>query len=738
MPTLDHFEYQWYYMVNDIWFEGPGGQVGDIYPQPNCQYNGYPDYATQVKIIVKPVSKKYKASNDTEKSYWTGENVSAYKSIRSLPPETLSTPEVEIKKYNLTAKIENITDARTDEVQFRLYEGNNRIAEASTTVVTARASHTFQVSAGKIYRVRCRAVNIINGSRIYGEWSPYSIEVGSIPAAPTNVKVSVETDKSVKVTWKACSTATGYTVEYATNKLYFDSSNDVTVMSVKENYAIITGIEPGHEWYFRVQATNDHGDSGYSNIVCKVVGTKPEPPTTWTLTSTAIIGDPVVLYWVHNSEDGSKQNEAQIELTINGTGSIITIDTSNDILDPDEISKIYTYTLNLSEYPDGAKILWRVRTKGVLNEFSDWSIQRTIDTYAPPTMILTLGDNSGELVGYPFTIIADVGPDQQKAVSYHMSIKSLFTHVTRDRVGNEIVVNAGDEVYSKVFIQSGNDFSFDLLPQDLSLENNQSYEIKMVAAMDSGLSAEASGVINVNWGEFEYIPEATVTIDRKQLCAYISPWCMDDNGDYIPDVVLSVYRVEYDGTFTEIKAELDNVGSSSITDPHPSLDFARYRIVARHVSTNVIGYTDLPAEPVNEPAIVIQWNETWSNAYIDEDANTEVPFVTGNMLKLPYNVDVSESNKTDASLISYIGRKSPVSYYGTLQEVTASWSTEIPKSDKETIYTLRKLSVWPGDVYVREPNGMGYNANITVSLDIKHKEVTVPVSIEVTKVEGGI
>ena len=62
----------------------------------------------------------------------------------------------------------------------------------------------------------------------------------------------------------------------------------------------------------------------------------------------------------------------------------------------------------------------------------------------------------------------------------------------------------------------------------------------------------------------------------------------------------------------------------------------------------------------------------------------------------------------------------------------------IPKEDKETIYALRRLSLWSGDVYVREPSGMGYWANVNVSFSQRHTEVTVPVTLDITRVEGGV
>ena len=108
------------------------------------------------------------------------------------------------------------------------------------------------------------------------------------------------------------------------------------------------------------------------------------------------------------------------------------------------------------------------------------------------------------------------------------------------------------------------------------------------------------------------------------------------------------------------------------------------------------------------------------------------------MLKLPYNIDISESNTIDKSLVEYIGRKHPVSYYGTQVGQTQTWSVEIPKTDTDTIYALRRLSVWMGDVYIREPSGSGYWANISVSFSQKHLDTTIPVKFDITRVAGGM
>lgn len=727
--NLDHYNVHWYYAAGtNIWFEGGSSDV----TLKNATYS-IPSNATKVKCTVKPVSKTY-TKNNKQVSYWTGTSVSKEFLTNTLPPNKLSAPAVQLEKFTLKATLDNIEDALCDQVEFEVYKGDTKFKSGTQSVVTARVTFSCAVDAGYKYRVRCRAVNLYDNTKVYGEWSNYSSEESTIPASVTNVRCDVQSDNSVRISWTGNETAKSYTIEYTTNKLYFDSSTEVSSTSVTNTYAYLNGLQQGEEWYFRVRAVNDEGESGWSDIVYKVIGTKPQPPTTWSLTTSAIIGDKIVLYWVHNSEDGSKQTEANIELVINGKASIITVNTENE--DKDDLDRIYSHEVDLSEYPDGAEILWRIRTKGIVAEYSDWSIQRTINVYAPPTAELHFGDDSRTITSFPINVSINAGPNSQTALSYHISIKAEDTYITTDQIGNEITVNAGTEVYSGVFNITGNNFEHDITPDEVTFENDQFYNVEVTVSMNSGLTATTSTNFGVSWAEMDYEPNGVINIDEETLCAYIKPFCLDNDSVLVPDVVLSVYRREFDGSFTMIAEELDNDGAVTITDPHPSLDFARYRIVARNKSTSVNSYVDLPGLPIGEPSIVIQWDEKWTQFdYSGEDEFVTPPW-TGSMIRLPYNVDVSEKFNIDTSLIGYIGRKSPVSYYGTQQGIGMTLNTEFPKDDKEMLYALRRLATWDGDVYIREPNGNGYNANVTVSMNTRHSAVTIPVSLEVTRVEG--
>lgn len=728
----DHYEVRWWYMAGGVWFDG-GSSSTDI---NNATYN-YPTNATRLWVEVIPVSKTYQDGNGNTQSYWSSESVHTEFSVLELPPSQLSAPSVEIEKYNLTTKIENITDAKASYVEFEVVKDDVVFNVGRVEVKTARAIFVCPIDAGGKYRVRCRAINVIGGKDIVGEWSQYSSEVGAIPAAPTNVKISIESAKSVRVSWDQCTTATSYKIEYTTNKLYFDASSEVKSATSETNYCIITGIEQGHEYYFRVQAVNSKGSSSWSDIIYKIVGTKPEPPTTWSLTASAIIGDPMTLYWTHNSQDASKQYEAQIELTINGKANIVILDTSKEEIKDNE-TKIYTYDLDLSKYTEGAEILWRVRSRGVSLEYSDWSVQRKINTYAPPTIQLVINGGVSVLEKYPFEIVAKAGPNTQKAINFNISITSESSYRTQDITGKDIIVNYGSTIFNKNISAKDNDLIYYLLPQDCTLENNESYKITVTSSMDSGLTATAKMNFTVHWEEVIYYPDAKVAIDRNSVSAYISPICRDAEGAIVEDVVLSVFRREFNGTFTEIASDIPNYGSVSVTDPHPGMDYARYRIVARSKNTNVLNYSDIAAYKVNEPGIIIQWDEEYDSFDSNGNYSPGVHKYHGSMVRLPYNTDTSESSDVDTELVEYIGRKSPVAYFGTQQGITGSWTCEIPRSDKETIYALRRLQIWMGTVYVREQNGTGYNAFINVTFTNKHDSLVIPVTLTVKRVEGGI
>lgn len=729
--TLSHYAVAWAYDTGDgLWFTEASTDVTNKY----AIYSP-PGNAIRIKVTVKPVSKTYK-ENDKDKTYWTGESVSATLTLDTIaPPEVPPAPSVKIEQNTLTAVVDNVSDPRTEKIQFEIYDGTTLIKTETVPVQACMASYTCAVTSGGSYRVRCRSVSLHGESEIYSEWTSFTSEQTTAPDGVTDVKCAADSSTSVKVTWTASPTATSYTVEYTTRKDHFDTSSEVRSTTVEQTTAYITGLDSGETWFFRVRASNAAGESGWSAIVSTVIGTTPEAPTTWSLSSSVIVGEEVTLYWTHNSEDGSKQISAEIQLDINGTVETIVVE---GIATEDEDEPIYSYTFGTQSYTQDAEIRWKVRTMGITNEFGPWSTVRTIKLHAMPSLDMTASQiSSGRLTSLPIDITLSAGPNSQKPLSYHISIIAKNTYESNDIVGTPIIVSAGTEVYAKSLITSDYKPRVSISAGDIILENSQSYTLTATVSMDSGLTVSTSRTFSVSWATRDYSPDAAITIDKNTLTAHITPSCRGSNRALVSGVTLAVYRREYNGTFTPIGTGISNSGGYTVTDPHPSLDYARYRIVAIESSTGNVSYEDLPGEPIGEPSIVIQWDEPWTDFDHSDLASPTRRPTSGSIVKLPYNVDVTENSRGDVSLVEYIGREHPVSYYGTQRGITATWAAEFVKSDRETLYALRRLATWRGDVYVREPSGIGYWALVTVSFQQKHTERTVPVTFEITRVEGG-
>ena len=794
--NVENYKYFWYYDTGDShWFVGTESTT----EYKESTYS-IPSGAKRVKFKVKPIAKKRKV-NGKEKAYWTAEwSTEKIFNVSSIPPEAPSTPDVELKKLQFTASLDNLDTDNATHVQFEITKDDKTVYKKSgdIKIVTSHAEYSCTVVAGSEFKVRAR----VKKGKLYSEWSEYSDNHATMPSAITEIsELYAKSKTEIYISWPAIKNSTKYEIQYTTKLINFEAINgdvkNAEVDATVAHHADITGLEQGFEYFFRVRAAKGDEASAWSPIKSIVVGKDPVAPTTWSSSTTVMVGETLTLYWIHNSEDGSSQTYAELELTYDGVTEVLTIKNSED---EDEKDKTSFYNVDTTQFSEGSEIQWRVRTAGITKTYGDWSVKRKINVYLQPTLEMELKDAEANVIdvltSFPLYITAVPGPKTQAPIGYHVSITADQSYETVDDVGNVKMVNQGEEVYSKYFDISM-DLSIELTPGFVDFENNISYTVTCTVSMDSGLTGEATGNFTVAWTDDTYNPNAEIGIDTKTLTANIRPYCeetyvtyylvelntennvyvkteteledvygelvegtttttgeelffgMDGEGneiyycevemtEVIEGITLSVYRREFDGTFTEIATDIVNGNNTYVTDPHPALDFARYRIVAITDSTGAVSYYDVPAIAVGEHSAVIQWDEEWTRFDTTNEDEIEAPPWAGSMLKIPYNIDVSDRRNPDVSLAEYAGRRHPVSYYGTQVGESSDWKMEIPKDDKDTLYALRRLSIWMGDVYVREPSGSGYWANINVAFSQTHCELTIPISIAVTRVEGGI
>lgn len=800
----ENYQVIWYYWTDKakVWFEGSNSTV-DI---KQSTY-GIPAGATKVKFKVKPIAKK-KKKNGKETAAWTAQWSKEHTyNVSKLPPTVPDTPEVTIVNNVLTATVKDVT-SDTTHIKFEVVKnGNTKCHTSSNLPVDKSRSATlvYNVSPGNRYNVCCRAYR--SSDKEYSPaWSGYSDDKYSSPVAPSGfTKYYAYDETSVSLAWTNVKTDVTYDIEYTTDQTLFDKAkvDSETGITKDRNPCIISGLASGQVYFFRIRSVSKEDTnqvSSWSKPVSVRVGSLPEPPTTWSSTTTAVVGETVNLYWLHNCEDGSKETSAQLLLTIDDVEQpIITI--VNESGEDDEVGAS-VYPLDTSVYREGATIEWKVRTAGITLEYNKdgWSIQRTITVHEQPELSITVQNGNEEMIdtveSFPIYIYGNVDARTQKPIGYHVTITSKETYETVDNIGNNKTVSAGDEVFSE-YIDTSDDLYIELSAKNIDLENNVTYEVSCIVSMNSGLTDSANLEFNVSWTDEMYEPNAEILINSDTLVASIRPFlaytrfvyyqvtnssgsyvntlieidalegtsvdeaftaegdivysgidstgatvlfCMiESTEEYRPEgVTLSVYRREYDGSFVELATDIDNINNIFVPDPHPALDYARYRIVATDTATGAISFYDVPGKEILEKSVVIQWDEDWIEFDTDSEDILEDPEWSGNMLKLPYNIDVSDKYNPDVSLVEYIGREHPVSYYGTQRGESASWNVEIDKKDVDTLYMLRRLAIWMGDVYVREPSGSGYWANIKVSFGQTHCELTIPVSFEITRVEGGI
>lgn len=814
--NTEHCEVQWEYQTKDgNWFVGSHTNVNY---DSQIMHDGYfdstysvPEVATMVRFRVRPVSKTYTDKGNTISywsSVWTGYHKYDTVAMNTPEPEpikipTMPAPSVKVDGYKLECKIENI-DLKVENtnigsyaylIEFEVVKDDiTRAYYGLASIYYATASYTFSIDPGYNYKVRAR----MKVGEDFGEWSNFSSTVQSVPSAPTGVPNCYATSStSIRVTWSSVSSAEYYEIEYSDNIEHFDNMIAELIKVEGNNRYEVTGLDSGAQYYFRVRACNASGNSAWTGFGMILIGTTPIAPSTWSSTTTAIVGEDVILYWIHSNEDGSAERRAEVEVYYDDVRMVHNV--VNNEVDDDNPQKTSQFVISTNGMTEGKVIKWRVRTAGITNDLGDWSVQRVIDVYAKPSLSLLLLDSIGHYTrivkSFPLVIKGTAGPATQTPVSYHVNIIPRESYETVDEVGNFKMIMAGDPVFARSYDIS-TDLEVTLTPQDLDLQSDIPYELICTVGMDSGLTAEASIPFDVFWTDVVFAPNAQVVYDADRIVTHINPYCeyypykfyevvyeneqwirTDNTIEYIegisvdnaltethqdivyagyldnvlthfcivlstepelvPDISLSVYRREYDGTFTELGTGLSNLSRTFVTDPHPPLDYARYRIVATSNLTGSMSFIDLPPYAIQVKTIVLQWNEAWTDYNLGDDGAITKQAWQGSMLQLPYNIDVSENNEIDSSLITYIGRSHPVSYYGTQLGVSAIWHCDVPKYDTQTLYALRRLAVWLGDVYVREPSGTGYWARLNVSFNQNHCELVVPVTIDITRVEGG-
>ena len=797
-----------------------------------------PDDATYVQFEVAAVSRTHEV-NGKDTKYWsnTSYTQSVKFNVNNISLEAPSAPTVEmIGQLQLQCTMENV-NVKATKVQFEVWKNNSeRYATAVATVTPTRTvTYVTTLVKSSSYKVKCRISNGV----VWSNWSDFTTDsIKTVADAPVITTLVVEPTNTsgqdtylVDVEWTRRETANAYILEYIQKEVFSGTAQDgsflpnaesitFTVDDVNQYHPTATTLPASSfsasgAYYFHMRSKTGDIYSDWSATKTITVGTRPEPPTTWSSNTTVVIDtNELSLFWVHNPTDGSVERRAAIYWSF-GTATpsgdiawdawsdasaaktIINNRTGKKRYELSEAKVLLSSdgTEKLEQTDDGPArirllrstgqtyLRWCVKTLGAYYSnnvqekygYSENSTIRIIRLYSQPEMKMDLHyadvwisldqevhdydpiPTDESIQRMPIAIRIGNASSDQSAIAYYIKISTDEAYSAFDEYGKPVEIKAGDAIFeatipndafpetpydvSRRYTWHGvtSDIWYVFEAVDLFLQNGVSYTFFVEMTTDAGLKVSMSESHLVSWDRvYELFPNAQFAENKKAVNLSIMPYCTDEDNEPFTAAKLWVFRREFDGGFTTIAEDLDASGNVFVIDPHPALNLARYRILAKETQTGQVFWTDTPGYPINIPEIIIQWDEEWQSFTTNSEDPLYNSEYTGSMVRLPYNIDVSESTDRDIALVDYIGRENPVSYYGTKIGVSGSWSTEIPKYDTDTIYALRRLARWMGDCYVREPSGIGYWASVTVSFSQTHNEVTIPITIEVKKVEGGI
>ena len=774
--------------------------IGDCFITFQVRYNGSSlyreltvpynvrDKLAEAKITLLP-SCKYKVrvrpcfSANGNYYAWTAKHWSPYSS------EILTRPDTPKKLLQLCAEpslespnlikvvIQRVNEATKYGIEWtkdKKYFDTGANVDSMETQENSNMAYINPGSGGSRYYVRVRAINSSGNS----EWyiSPKTIVIGKEPAAPT--------------TWTLTSTFVGGpgkdAIFYWTHNSQDGSTQRAAVIHLN-----INGIEQDINWPgvdYSLSSTYKEGDYVSHNggvYRCKQDITTPEAwnPNHWLYIDDGMENDDVYYYKL-NLGSLAEVNGGIIKWKVKTRGIMNTGGQEGDgyskwsterevkVFAQPEVGLLFMpnisgmYSRMVSRY--NIDIAADVATQLQITEEEAVELIKSnnVDYYVFTTILdaaiedynlehqneqpLELPANT--IFSYPINLECTSGPAVQNPVSYTFKIISASSYETKGFDGETESIVAGQVLCTKYGtfpnsqIPNPHDFMFDIKASDVHLENGMEYIFSITIAMDSGLTATNDSLkLAASFEGHNVLLAARISYDTDNYIAYINPagYSMDkpivDGQPQVADnLELAVYRREYNGEYTLIEENINNSGFITITDPHPSLNKGMYRIVSTNSITGNIDFQDINVEGIQDPCIVIQWDEkvkSLSDMPIVSDPLSD-PLYGGSVIKLPFNIKTSENNSIDVEHINYIGRKRPVPYFGTQLGETATLNCEIDKEDEETLFQLRRLAIYMGEAYVREPSGMGYWATVSISFDRSYNSLVIPVTINVTRVEG--
>lgn len=195
------------------------------------------------------------------------------------------------------------TDTSANPAQFQVERstGNGSFVVIASNVAAGTTTFADQtVQPGTKYAYRVRAFNTSG-------FSPYSAPASAttakdLPGSPSNLTVTPISQTELELDWQDNSiNETGFKIERSPDGVKF---SQIGTSGADQPTFTDKNLLPGRQYFYRVRAFNDGGDSGYTNVASGT--TFPKPATNPSgLTVTVLSQTELQLNWKDNSNDES-------------------------------------------------------------------------------------------------------------------------------------------------------------------------------------------------------------------------------------------------------------------------------------------------------------------------------------------------------------------------------------------------------------------------------------------------
>ncbi len=176
---------------------------------------------------------------------------------------------------------------------YEVWRSTTAASGYTLAVTTTATSYTSTgLSTGTTYYYKIRAYRTVNGSRVYGGYSPV-VFARTVPATPAGAKATAVSYNSARVTWSAAGGAGGYEVWRSTTA----ASGYKLAATVIGTSSTSTGLATGTTYYYKIRAYRTVNGVKVYGLYSAVVSAKPVLSTATSLKAARVSATSIKLTW---------------------------------------------------------------------------------------------------------------------------------------------------------------------------------------------------------------------------------------------------------------------------------------------------------------------------------------------------------------------------------------------------------------------------------------------------------